>query len=84
MMASMARLIMGKQIPIILCSSYANRLGGFGGDFLDANGVPALNSDAAIAAAQTLLDAAPARHADTTRDRVRQLHTGLPRRPGWA
>lgn len=52
-------LIMGTQIPIILCSTYANRLGGFGGDFLDANGVPALTTDAAIGAAQALLDAAP-------------------------
>ena len=52
-------LIMGKQFPIILCSTYANRLGGFGGDFLDADGKPSLTSDAAIGAAQTLLDAAP-------------------------
>lgn len=57
-------LIMGKQIPIILCSSYANRLGGYGGDFLDADGQPALASEAAIAAAQALLDAAP--HATPT------------------
>ena len=57
-------LIMGKQIPIILCSSYANRLGGFGGDFLDGDGAPALNSEAAIAAAQALLDVAP--HATPT------------------
>ena len=57
-------LILAKQIPIILCSSYANRLGGFGGDFLDANGKPALTSDAAIAAAKTMLDAAP--HATPT------------------
>lgn len=52
-------LIQGKQFPIIICGTYANRLGGFGGDFLDANGAPALNSDASIAAAQAMLDAAP-------------------------
>lgn len=52
-------LLMAKQFPIILCSSYANRLGGFGGDFLDADGKPALTSAAAIGAAQAMLDAAP-------------------------
>ena len=51
-------LIMAKQIPIILCSSYANRLGGHGGNFME-NSAPSLTSDAAIAAAQSLLDAAP-------------------------
>ena len=52
-------LLMCKQIPIILCSTYANRLGGYGGNFLDANGAPALTSAAAIGAAQTMLDAGP-------------------------
>ena len=52
-------LLMCKQFPIILCSTYANRLGGYGGDFLDANGAPALTSDAAIGAARTLLEAGP-------------------------
>ena len=52
-------LLMCKQFPIILCSTYANRLGGYGGDFLDANGAPALTSDAAIGAARTMLDAGP-------------------------
>lgn len=52
-------LIQGKQFPIIICGTFANRLGGFGGDFLDANGAPALASDAAIAAAQAMVDAAP-------------------------
>ena len=52
-------LLMCKQFPIILCSTYANRLGGYGGDFLDANGAPALTSDAAIGAAQTMLEAGP-------------------------
>lgn len=57
-------LLMCKQFPIILCGTYANRLGGFGGDFLDADGKPQLTSDAAIAAAQAILDAAP--HATPT------------------
>ena len=52
-------LLMCKQFPIILCSTYANRLGGYGGDFLDANGAPALTSEAAIGAAQTMLEAGP-------------------------
>lgn len=51
-------LIMAKQIPIILCSTFANRLGGFGGDFM-REGKPALTSSAALAAAQALQDAAP-------------------------
>ncbi len=52
-------LLMAKQFPIIIGSSYANRLGGFGGDFLDADGAPSLATDAGIAAAQAMLDAAP-------------------------
>lgn len=52
-------LILAKQFPIIICGTFANRLGGFGGDFLDASGKPALASDAAISAAQAILDAAP-------------------------
>lgn len=57
-------LILAQQIPVIIGSSFANRLGGFGGDFVDANGKPALASDAAIAAAQAMVDAAP--HATPT------------------
>ncbi len=57
-------LMMCKQIPIILCSTFANRLGGFGGDFLDASGKPALNGDAGLAAAKAIMDAAP--HATPT------------------
>lgn len=52
-------LLMAKQFPIIICSSYANRLGGFGGEFLDPEGRPALTTAAAIGAAQAMLDAAP-------------------------
>ncbi len=52
-------LLMCKPFPIILCSTYANRLGGHGGDFLDASGAPALTSDAAVGAARTMLEAGP-------------------------
>ena len=52
-------LLMCKQFPIILCSTYANRLGGYGGSFLDASGAPALTSAAAIGAAQAMLDVGP-------------------------
>ena len=52
-------LLMCKQFPIIMCSTYANRLGGFGGDFLDKDGKPALTSDAAIGAAKAMLAAGP-------------------------
>ncbi|HEY8446033.1 MAG TPA: sugar ABC transporter substrate-binding protein [Thermomicrobiales bacterium] len=51
--------LMGFKAPIILGSSYANRLAGFGGSFLDADGNPALDSEAAIQAAQALIDVAP-------------------------
>lgn len=49
----------GFKAPIIIGSTYANRLAGFGGSFLDADGKPALTTDAAVAAAQALLDVAP-------------------------
>lgn len=51
--------LQGFQAPIIIGSSYANRLAGFGGAFLDADGNPALNSEAATQAAQAMLDVAP-------------------------
>ena len=57
-------LIMAQQVPVIIGSTFANRLGGYGGDFVDANGAPTLTSDAAIAAAQAMLDASP--HATPT------------------
>lgn len=52
-------LVLGKQFPIILGSTFANRLGGFGGSFLDADGKPSLATPAAVGAVQALLDAAP-------------------------
>ncbi len=51
--------LQGFQAAIIIGSSYANRLAGFGGSFLDAEGRPALDSEAATQAAQAMLDVAP-------------------------
>jgi multiple sugar transport system substrate-binding protein len=51
--------LQGFQAPIIIGSSYANRLAGFGGPFLDAEGNPTLDSEAAVGAAQAMLDVAP-------------------------
>ncbi|WP_166999368.1 ABC transporter substrate-binding protein [Paramicrobacterium fandaimingii] len=48
--------IMGQQTPIILMSTYANRLAGFGGGFLDEEGNPTLDTEAAIGAAASLND----------------------------
>ena len=51
--------ILGAKIPVIILSTYANRLTGFGGDFVKPDGTSALDSDAAVAAAEALLGAAP-------------------------
>jgi len=51
--------VLGYKAPIILGSTYANRLAGFGGRFLKADGTPDLLSDAAIGAAKALLAVAP-------------------------
>lgn len=51
--------IFGQKSPLILGASYANRLAGFGGEFLDAEGNPTLDTPEAIAAAQALVDVAP-------------------------
>lgn len=48
--------IFGQKSPLILGASFANRLAGFGGEFLDASGKPTINSPAAVAAAQALVD----------------------------
>ncbi|MDX2138240.1 MAG: sugar ABC transporter substrate-binding protein [Chloroflexota bacterium] len=45
--------------PIIQISSFANRLGGFGGSFFDAEGNPSINTPEAVDALQNLLDTAP-------------------------
>lgn len=48
--------VFGQKSPLILGASYANRLAGFGGEFLDDKGKPALDSQAAVEAAQALVD----------------------------
>ncbi len=50
--------VLGFKAPIILISSYANRLAGFGGDFLK-DGKPNLLSDEAIGAAEELVRVVP-------------------------
>lgn len=52
-------VIFGQKSPLILGASFANRLAGFGGEFVDADGKPTINSPEAIAAAQSLADALP-------------------------
>ena len=52
--------VLGGKAPIIIGSSYANRLAGFGGTFLKEDGGSALDSEAAVAAARSLVDAGPA------------------------
>ncbi len=52
--------LMAQKAPIIIASTYANRLAGFGGGFLDADGNPTLGTPEAIAAAQAMLDVAEA------------------------
>ncbi len=51
--------IQGFKAPIILGSTYSNRLAGFGGQYLNDDGSPALDSEAAVLAAQALVDASP-------------------------
>ncbi|MFM9108218.1 MAG: ABC transporter substrate-binding protein [Chloroflexota bacterium] len=51
--------LQGFKVPIIIGCSYSNRLAGFGGAFLNADGSPALDSEAAIQAAQAMIDVAP-------------------------
>jgi multiple sugar transport system substrate-binding protein len=51
--------VLGAKIPVIILSTYANRLTGFGGNFLTADGTSALDSDEAVAALESLLASAP-------------------------
>lgn len=50
--------VFGQKSPLILGASFANRLAGFGGEFLDADGKPVVNSPAAVAAAENLVESA--------------------------
>ncbi len=51
--------ILGAKIPIILISTFANRLTGFGGQFLKPDGSSALDSDAAVGALESLVKSSP-------------------------
>jgi multiple sugar transport system substrate-binding protein len=48
--------VFGEQSPMILGASFANRLAGFGGEFLDENGAPVVNSPEAVASLEALED----------------------------
>lgn len=48
--------VFGQKSPLILGASFANRLAGFGGSFVDEEGNPTINSPEAVAAAQALVD----------------------------
>lgn len=50
-------VVFGQKSPLILGASYANRLAGFGGRFVDENGKPVINSPQAVAAAESLVAA---------------------------
>ena len=50
--------IMGANTPIIVVSSFLNRLGGYGGDLLDDKGQPVINSPEAIAALTNMIEQA--------------------------
>lgn len=48
--------VFGQSSPLILGASYANRLAGFGGEFVDADGNPTINTPEAVAAAENLVE----------------------------
>jgi multiple sugar transport system substrate-binding protein len=51
--------VLGAKIPVIILSTYANRLTGFGGNFLKDDGTSALDSAEAVEALKSLLASAP-------------------------
>lgn len=51
--------VLGGKAPIIIGSTYANRLAGFGGSFLKEDGTSALDSDAAREAVRALVEVGP-------------------------
>jgi multiple sugar transport system substrate-binding protein len=51
--------IMGAKAPIILLSTFVNRLQGYGAAFFDQNGKPAINSPEAVAALEELVNQLP-------------------------
>ncbi|CAN0620777.1 multiple sugar transport system substrate-binding protein [Burkholderia multivorans] len=52
-------VVQGFKIPVIVGSSYANRLAGFGGSFFKPDGTPALTSPEAVAAGEELARVVP-------------------------
>ncbi|MFI9381881.1 ABC transporter substrate-binding protein [Kutzneria sp. NPDC052558] len=52
-------IVQGQPDPLVLGPAFVNRLVGYGGTLVDGAGRPTLTSDAAIAAAQHLVDIAP-------------------------
>lgn len=57
--AAYGAIVSGQQVPMILGCSYINRLTGYGGELIGADGKPALTSDASVAALQHLVDVTP-------------------------
>ncbi|MEQ8282783.1 MAG: sugar ABC transporter substrate-binding protein [Roseitalea porphyridii] len=51
--------MLGFPVPIIIGSSFVNRLAGHGGAFFNQDGSPAMDSQAAMMAAQAMVDVAP-------------------------
>jgi multiple sugar transport system substrate-binding protein len=51
--------MMGWPVPVLLISSYVNRLSAYGGEFIDENGIPKLNTPQAIEALQAMIDIYP-------------------------
>jgi len=51
--------IMAANIPLILIGTFLNRLAGFGGDFINSRGKPALDSPEALAALEHLIAELP-------------------------
>ncbi|MFG6589362.1 ABC transporter substrate-binding protein [Sulfitobacter sp. MOLA879] len=51
--------LMGVRAAILNISVFANRLANYGGEFIDAEGRPALNSEAALMAARNLVQTVP-------------------------
>lgn len=51
--------VLGAKIPVIILSTFANRLTGFGGNFLKADGSSALDSAEAVGALRSLLASVP-------------------------
>lgn len=51
--------IMAVKIPLILIGTYLNRLASFGGNFFDAEGMPAINAPEAVAALEHLVEELP-------------------------